>query len=177
MEEKKKNEIHQYLTFKIAAEEYALNVSNVKEVLEVPKITKVPRMPAFMTGVINLRGKVVPVLDLCNKFGLGETNVTQATGIIVTEIVVTGDAGDEEELLIGIFSDEVQKVITIEPEAISPPPKIGVSINTTFIQGMGHVDSNFIMILNINKILSGKELDVLQEQSDILSDEIEEVKT
>lgn len=176
MEQIKKNEINQYLTFKIAAEEYALNVSNVKEVLSVSKITKVPRMPAFMSGVINLRGKVVPVLDLCKKFGLGETTITQSTGIIVTEMENLGDSGEKEELIIGIFSDEVQKVITIEPDQISPPPKIGVSIDTAFIQGMGHVDSNFIMILNINKILSGNEVEVLQEQSDISTNKIDEIQ-
>lgn len=162
MTDKNRQEIHQYLTFKLADEMYAVNVANIKEVLGIPKITKVPKMPPHMKGIINLRGSVVPVLDLCKKFDLGEITVTEKTGIIVTEIFRNKDDGTEEELVIGIFSDEVQKVITIEPESIEPPPKIGVSIDTEFIQGMGHVENNFIMILNINKILTGSEMEELQ---------------
>lgn len=165
MAEINRAEIHQYLTFKLADELYAINVANIKEVLSVPKLTKVPRMPDFMSGIINLRGSVVPVLDLCKKFGLGETAFTVDTGIIVTEIDTVRDDGSVERLIIGVFSDEVQKVVTIEPADIEPPPKIGISIDTTFIQGMGHVGSNFIIILNINKILTGSEMQVLQENA------------
>jgi Chemotaxis signal transduction protein len=165
MAEINRTEIHQYLTFKLADELYAINVANIKEVLSVPKITKVPRMPEFMSGIINLRGSVVPVLDLCKKFALGETAFTVDTGIIVTEIDTPRDDGTVERLIIGIFSDEVQKVVTIEPADIEPPPKIGISIDTAFIQGMGHVDSNFIIILNINKILTGSEMHILQENA------------
>jgi Chemotaxis signal transduction protein len=157
--------IQQYLTFKLADEVYAINVANIKEVLGVPKITKVPRMPAFMSGIINLRGSVVPVLDLCKKFGLGETTFTVDTGIIVTEIDSRRDDGTDEELIIGIFSDMVQKVITIDPENIEPPPKIGVAIDTSFIRGMGHVENSFIIILDINKILTGSELQAIQAES------------
>lgn len=165
MAEINRTEIHQYLTFKLADELYAINVANIKEVLSVPKLTKVPRMPNFMSGIINLRGSVVPVLDLCKKFALGETSFTVDTGIIVTEIDTIHDDGSVEQLIIGIFSDEVQKVVTIEPGDIEPPPKIGISIDTTFIQGMGHVDGNFIIILDINKILTGSEMQVLQENT------------
>lgn len=165
MEETDRKEIHQYLTFKLAEEVYAISVSNIKEVLGVPRITKVPRMPEFMSGIINLRGSVVPVLDLCKKFGLGETSMTVNTSIIVTEIDVVSDDGTNEKLTIGIFSDLVQKVITIEPEDIEPPPKIGVAIDTSFIQGMGHLESCFIIILDINKILTGNEMNLLKENS------------
>lgn len=157
--------IHQYLTFKLADEVYAVNVSNIKEVLGVPRITKVPRMPEFMSGIINLRGTVVPVLDLCKKFHLGETAVTVETGIIVTEISSELADGTPENLTIGIFSDMVQKVITIEPKDIEPPPKIGIAIDTSFITGMGHVDGSFIVILNINKILTGSELQEIQVEA------------
>ena len=152
------NDIHQYLTFKLANEIYAINVANIKEVLAVPKITKVPRMPVYMRGIINLRGSVVPVLDLCVKFSLGETSTTVDTGIIVTEIENAQVNDTTQILTIGIFSDVVQKVITIDPENIEPPPKIGIKIDTAFIRGMGHVNDDFIIILNINKILSGNEL-------------------
>lgn len=159
-----RGEIHQYLTFKLADEIYAVNVANIKEVLGVPKITKVPRMPPFMSGIINLRGSVVPVLDLAKKFGIGETSQTIETSIIVTEILNTKGDGTTEELTIGIYSDLVQKVITIEPSEIEPPPKIGVAIDTAFIRGMGHVDSRFIIILDINKILTGSELQEIQAE-------------
>ncbi len=158
--------IHQYLTFKLADEVYAINVINIKEVLGVPRITKVPRMPEFMSGIINLRGSVVPVLDLCKKFRLGETAMSVETGIIVTEISSELSDGKTENLTIGIFSDMVQKVITIEPKDVEPPPKIGIAIDTAFITGMGHVDGNFIVILNINKILTGTELHDIQVEAD-----------
>jgi len=165
MAEIKQKDIHQYLTFKLAEDVYAINVVNIKEVLGVPRITKVPRMPECMSGIINLRGSVVPVLDLCKKFELGETTMTVDTGIIVTEITNVHEDGSTELLTIGIFSDMVQKVITIEDQDIEPPPKIGIAIDTAFIDGMGHVDDNFIVILNINKILTGSELQEIQENA------------
>ena len=160
-----RKEINQYLTFKIADEMYAINVSNIREVLSVTRLTKIPRMPDFMSGIINLRGTGVPVLDLSKKFGLGETVQTINTGIIVTEILNVRDDGFQENLTIGIFSDLIQKVITIEPSEIEPPPKIGIKINNAFIVGMGHIENNFIIILNIEKILSGSELLEIQEQT------------
>jgi purine-binding chemotaxis protein CheW len=160
-----RNGIHQYLTFKLADEMYAINVANIKEVLTVPKLTKVPKMPPFMSGIINLRGNVVPVLDLCKKFGLGETTMTEDTAIIVSEVDTENDDGTKEELIIGVFSDEVQKVVTIENEEIEPPPKIGVSIDTAFISGMGHIDNRFIIILDINKVLNGKDIETIQEKA------------
>lgn len=157
-----RNGIRQYLTFKLAEEMYAINVANIKEVLTVPKLTKVPKMPSFMSGIINLRGNVVPVLDLCKKFGLGETTMTEDTAIIVSEVDSVRDDGTKEERIIGVFSDEVQKVVTIEDDEIEPPPKIGVAIDTEFISGMGHIDNSFIIILDINKVLNGKEIETLQ---------------
>ncbi len=162
MNDNRSKDIHQYLTFKLADESYAVNVANIKEVLMIPKITKVPRMPDFMSGIINLRGTVVPILDLCKKFGIGETRMTPETGIIVTEITKREKDGSESELVIGVFSEMVQKVISIEPKEIEPPPKIGVAIDTDFIVGMGHVENEFIIILDINKILTGYELQALQ---------------
>ncbi len=162
MAEINRADIHQYLTFKLADELYAVNVANIKEVLGVPKITRVPRMPDFMSGVINLRGSVVPVLDLRRKFELGETPIDRETGIIVTEIENLFGDDSADELTVGIFSDQVQKVITIEPSQIEPPPKIGVSIDTSFITGMGRVDDDFVIILNINKVLTEREIQMLQ---------------
>jgi purine-binding chemotaxis protein CheW len=150
--------VNEYLTFMLADELYAVNVSNIKEVLGVPWITRVPRMPEFMNGVINLRGNVVPVLDLRQKFGLGATSITIDTGIIVTEVEDVFDDSEDECFTIGIFGDKVQQVITIDPSMIEPPPRIGVAIDTDFIVGMGRLDDGFVIILNIDKILSEGEL-------------------
>jgi len=150
--------VNEYLTFMLADELYAVNVSNIKEVLGVPRITRVPRMPEFMNGVINLRGNVVPVLDLRQKFGLGATSITIDTGIIVTEVEDVFDDSEDECFTIGIFGDKVQQVITIDPSMIEPPPRIGVAIDTDFIVGMGRLDDGFVIILNIDKILSEGEL-------------------
>lgn len=158
MEEIDRDGIQEYLTFKLADEVYAVCVANIKEVLGVPRITRVPRMPAFMSGVINLRGNVIPVLDLRLKFGLNATPITEDTSIIVTEIGNIFSDNDTEGFTIGIFSDLVLNVISIEPSQIEPPPKIGISIDTSFINGMGRVNDTFVIMLNIDKILSEKEL-------------------
>ena len=150
--------IDQFLTFRLADEVYGISVANIKEVLGVPRMTRVPRMPDFMNGVINLRGNVVPVLDLRLKFGLGATPITADTSIIVTEINNIFEDDESEGFTVGIFSDMVLKVVTLETRQIEPPPKIGVSIDTSFITGMGRLDEGFVIILNINKLLSAKEL-------------------
>ena len=158
MEENERNTIQEYLTFRIAEENYAINVGSIKEVLGVPRITRVPRMPDYMSGVINLRGSVIPVLDLRMKFGLGETLLTDDTGVIVTEVCDIFEEDEDEKLIIGIFSDVVQKVVTIADSEIEPPPKIGMAIETNFIAGIGRVDDSFVIILNIDKVLSGGEM-------------------
>ena len=175
MNENDRTGIHQYLTFKLAEERYAINVAYIKEVLSVPRITKVPRMPEYMSGVINLRGSVVPVVDLCKKFDLGETTRGVDTGIIVIEILQNQEEDDERVLTVGVFSDAVEKVITIEEAEIEPAPRIGVAIDTAFIRGMGHVGDEFIIILNINRILTGTEIETLQgEIREVVYDEKEE---
>ena len=175
MNENDRTGIHQYLTFKLAEERYAINVAYIKEVLSVPRITKVPRMPEYMSGVINLRGSVVPVVDLCKKFDLGETTRGVDTGIIVIEILQNQEEDDERVLTVGVFSDAVEKVITIEEAEIEPAPRIGVAIDTAFIRGMGHVGDEFIIILNINRILTGTEIETLQEEiQEVEYDEKEE---
>ncbi len=178
MNENDRTGIHQYLTFKLAEERYAINVAYIKEVLSVPRITKVPRMPEYMSGVINLRGSVVPVVDLCKKFDLGETTRGVDTGIIVIEILQNREEADERVLTVGVFSDAVEKVITIEEAEIEPAPRIGVAIDTAFIRGMGHVGDEFIIILNINRILTGTEIETLQEEiQEVEYDEKEETAT
>ena len=158
MEKKDTPEAAQFLTFFLGDERYAIDVRKIHEVLEVPRITRVPRMPAFVSGVMNLRGNVIPVMDLRHKFRLGKTEITEDTSIVVTEI--SDVFGDEEQsvLEIGLFSDAVDQVLDIPPENIEPPPAIGTSIDTSFIRGMGRVGDDFVIILKLDSLLSEKEL-------------------
>lgn len=163
VDEKGNSATAQFLTFHLADEQYAIDVQKIHEVLEVPRITRVPRMPEFVSGVINLRGSVVPVMDLRLKFGLGKTVLTEGTSIVVTEI--TDVFGDEtgSVLEIGIFSDAVDQVVEIPLDNIEPPPAIGTSIDTSFIQGMGKIGESFILILKLDSLLSEMELFVTEE--------------
>ena len=149
---------NQYLTFRLGEERYAIDVSKVKEVLELVSITRVPKTPEFMKGVINLRGSVVPVIDLRLKFDLDELEDTVDTCIIVLEIEL-----EDETIVIGAVADSVQEVIELTPENIEPAPKIGTRLNTDFLNGMGKYDDKFLMVLNIDKVFTSEDLSVLQE--------------
>jgi purine-binding chemotaxis protein CheW len=150
-------ETTQYLTFKLEEEVFALDIGKVREVLDFTSITKVPRTPEFMRGVINLRGSVVPVVDLRLKFGMSKTEKTVNTCIIIVEVTV-----DEETTVLGALADSVQEVLDLEPGHIEPAPKIGTRLNTEFIKGMGKRDNRFIIILDIDKIFSTDELALVQ---------------
>jgi len=151
-------ETTQYLTFKLADEVFALDVSKVREILEYTSVTKVPRTPEFMRGVINLRGSVVPVMDLRLKFGMAATEQTINTCIIVVEVEMEG-----EILLLGALADSVQEVNEMEPEQIEAAPHIGTHLNTDFIKGMGKHDGTFVMILDIDRVFGADELALLAE--------------
>jgi purine-binding chemotaxis protein CheW len=150
-------ETRQYLTFKLSEEVFAVDVEKVREILELTTITKVPQTPEFMRGVINLRGSVVPVVDMRLKFGMPETERTVNTCIVVVEV---GSGG--ETLVLGALADSVQEVFELEPEQIEPSPKIGTRINTDFILGMGKSDEGFIMILDIDRVFGAEELFFIQ---------------
>ncbi|WP_289023333.1 chemotaxis protein CheW [Desulfobacter postgatei] len=156
----------QYLTFKLDNEIYAMDITTVREVLDITQITKVPQMPDFMCGVINLRGSVVPVVDLRLKFGLEKAASVREACIVIIEIVL-----DDEETVLGILVDSVQEVITLESEQIDPPPRIGTRLKTQFIKGMGKKDKEFIIILETAKVFSAEELAVVQTTDDILMPE------
>ncbi|MFZ5758867.1 MAG: chemotaxis protein CheW [Thermodesulfobacteriota bacterium] len=143
----------QYLTFKLAEEVFALDVAKVREILELATITKVPQTPAFMRGVINLRGRVVPVIDLRLTFGMSRTEQTVDTCIIVVEVDVGG-----EMIVLGVLADSVQEVVEMEPEQIEPAPHIGTRLNTEFIRGMGKLNNDFVMILDIDRVFSSADL-------------------
>jgi purine-binding chemotaxis protein CheW len=151
------NETVQYLTFKLADETFALDVAKVREILEQSNITKVPQTPEFMRGVINLRGSVVPVIDMRLKFGMTATEQTVNTCIIVAEVQM-----DEEIIVLGALADSVQEVIEMEPDQIEAAPHIGTRLNTDFIKGMGKHDGRFIMILDIDKVFTSEELTKVQ---------------
>jgi len=146
----------QYLTFTLDKEQYAIDVAKVKEVLEYSTVTKVPRTPQFMRGVINLRGSVVPVVDLRMKFDMGETEKTISTSIIVVEVIIEG-----ETVVIGTLADSVQEVIDLDRGQIEPTPQIGTKIDADFIEGIGKQDGRFIMILNIDRVFTESDLQTL----------------
>jgi purine-binding chemotaxis protein CheW len=146
-------ETRQYLTFKLGNEVFATDVAKVREVLDLTTITSIPRTPAFMRGVINLRGSVVPVVDLRLCFDMSKTESTRNTCIVVVEVLL-----DNEAIVIGALADSVEEVIDLEPQQIQPAPKIGTQIRTDFIKGMGKRDTQFIMILDIDKVFSAEEL-------------------
>ncbi len=150
-------ETTQYLTFNLDEEIFALDISKVKEVLDYTEITKIPQTPAFMKGVINLRGGVVPVVDMRLKFRMSETVRTVNTCIIIVEVAIEG-----ETTVLGALVDSVQEVMDLEPDQIEPAPRIGTRLRTEFIRGMGKRDSHFIMILDIDKVFSADELAMVE---------------
>ena len=151
-------ETTQYLTFKLEQEVFALDISKVREVLDFTRVTKVPRTPDFMLGVINLRGSVVPVVDMRLKLGMSATEATVNTCIVIVEIDLEGDI-----TVLGALADSVQEVVELDPDQIEPPPKIGAGLRTKFIRGMGKRDGEFIIILDVDKVFSADELVVAQE--------------
>jgi purine-binding chemotaxis protein CheW len=152
-------ETRQYLTFKLGNEIYATDVAKVREVLDLTTITQIPRTPDFMAGVINLRGSVVPVVDLRLCFEMSKTESTRNTCIVVVEVLL-----DNESTVIGALTDSVEEVIDLEPDQIQPAPRIGTQIRTDFIKGMGKRDTQFIMILDIDRVFSAEELAVARGQ-------------
>ena len=147
----------QYLTFKLEEEVFALDVAKVREILEITSITKIPQTPEFMRGVINLRGSVVPVIDMRLKFGMSATEQTVNTCIIVVEVTLEG-----ETTVLGALADSVQEVVEMEPDQIEPAPHIGTRLNTNFIKGMGKHEGDFVMILDIDKVFSEDEMAAVQ---------------
>ena len=158
MESQSGLETNQFFTFMLNKEVFAIDISQIREVLEFTQITKVPQTPDMMKGVINLRGSVVPVIDMRLKFGMGEIEKTVETCIVIIEILLDGDT-----TLIGALVDSVKEVMDLDSNHIEPPPKIGTQLDTDYIRGMGKHDDQFIIILNIDKIFSASELEMVQQ--------------
>ncbi|MCB9496077.1 MAG: purine-binding chemotaxis protein CheW [Fibrobacteria bacterium] len=146
-----------YLTFRLAAEEYGLEILKVQEIIQLQSITRVPRTPSYVRGVINLRGKVIPVVDLRSKFNIEPTEDTEKTCIIVVQIR-TG----ETLLVTGILIDEVREVLDIQAENIEDAPTFGASVETEFILGMGKVNGQVKILLDIDRVLTDSEASSLR---------------
>ena len=146
----------QYLTFALGGEMFAVGILNVKEIIEFGNITEIPMMPAFIRGVINLRGAVVPVIDLSARFGGPASTVSRRTCIVIVEV-----SDGEMRHDIGIMVDAVSEVLDIPGSEIEPPPSFGARIRADFIFGMGKVGGKFVIILNIDKVLSVEEIALL----------------
>jgi purine-binding chemotaxis protein CheW len=156
----------QYLTFKLRDEVFALDVSKVREVLDLTPITKIPRTPEFMSGVINLRGNVVPVVDLRQCLDMANTEKTANSCIVVVEVVLDGEA-----TTIGALADSVLEVIELDSEQIQPTPRIGMHLKTDFIHGMGKRDEQIIMILDIDRVFSVDDMGALRKEAAMGRDE------
>lgn len=148
----------QYLTFRLGGEQFAVDVVKAQEVLDYVVPTRVPQTPAYMLGVINLRGSVVPVIDLRQKFSMPEAQQTRDTCIIVMEVEVDG-----ETIVVGLLVDSVLEVLDLVAESLEPPPRIGTGLKTDFIRGMGSLGEAFLIVLDIDRIFSSDELMSIEE--------------
>jgi purine-binding chemotaxis protein CheW len=154
-------EIAQYLTFLLSGEMYAVGILNVKEIIEYGQLTEIPMMPPFIRGVINLRGSVVPVIDLSARFGGHQTEASRRTCIVIIEI-----GTEEERHDIGVVVDAVSEVLEVSSADIEPAPSFGAKIRADFIEGMGKIGGKFVIILNIQRVLSVEEIATLAKVAD-----------
>jgi purine-binding chemotaxis protein CheW len=146
-------QLHQYLTFMLSGEVFAIGILSIKEIIEYGQLTEVPRMPEFIRGVINLRGAVVPVIDLGARFGRQATAVSRRTCIVIIEV-----EHDDEQQVVGVMVDAVNEVLDIPANEIEPAPSFGAKIRADFIRGMGKVGGKFVIILNVDHVLSLGEM-------------------
>ena len=147
----------QYLSFAIAAEEYAVDILRVREIIEYDTLTRVPAMPPAVRGVINLRGRVVPVVDLAARFGMPPLPVTRRSCIVLVEV-----AG-EPPLVVGIITDAVSQVLELAPEDLEPAPAFGTAIGAEFLDGMSEAGKKFVMVLNVDRALAAAALQIPAE--------------
>ena len=143
----------QYLGFTVAGEEYGVGILRVKEILQFDTLTRVPNAPRSIRGVINLRGSVVPVVDLAVKLGLPESAITPRSCVVVLEVALDGEAG-----VMGFIADAVNQVIDLASEDIEPPPAFGPRIHAEFLLGMGRSQKKFILLLDIDRLLTEEDL-------------------
>ena len=154
----------QYLTFMLSGEVFAIGILAIKEIIEYGSLTKVPMMPACIRGVINLRGAVVPVMDLSSRFGTESAGVTKRTCIVIVEIEADGEQRD-----VGVVVDAVNEVLEIDAADVEPAPAFGARICTDFIAGIGKVNGKFVILLNVDRVLSVDDMDT---QADLVAAEV-----
>jgi len=147
-----------YLTFSLAGEEYGIAILKVKEIIGMMPVTPVPQTPPYVKGVINLRGKVIPVTDLRLKFGMATTEYTERTCIIVVEI-----EGEDDVILLGIVVDAVSEVLNIKHDHIEDTPNFGTALNTDFMLGMAKIENSVKILLDIDKVLSERDIAALEK--------------
>lgn len=145
--------IDRFLTLTLGKEFFALDITSVREILDMTDITRIPQTPEYMRGVVNVRGNAVPVVDLRAKFGMETVERTLNTRIVILEI----NQG-EKKTAIGAIADSVKEVLEIESDKIDPPPRMGASIKTDFIRGIGKHDGRFILILDVDKVFTSEEV-------------------
>lgn len=148
--------VERYLSFIISNETYGVEVLKVQEIIQMQDITRVPKMPAFIRGVINLRGKVIPVMSLRKRFGMDDIEDTDRTCIIVVKVSTA-----EGVLTMGLVVDRVLEVLDIEQNAIEETPDFGINVDTTFILGLGKIDKKVVMLIDIDKVLSSDEINTI----------------
>jgi len=144
----------QYLTFMLAQEQFAIGILGIKEIIEHQGVTEVPMMPPCVRGVINLRGAVVPVVDLLARFGRASSAVTKRTCVVIVE----AGCGSSERQVMGLLVDAVNEVLDIAPADIEPPPVFGARLRSDFIQGVGKVRGKFVLLLDVDRVLSIDEI-------------------
>lgn len=148
----------QYLTFSLGGEMFAVGILNIKEIIEYGSVTEIPMVPPFIRGVINLRGAVVPVIDLASRFGGKRSEISRRTCIVIIEL-----AENDERQDIGVVVDAVSEVLEIPATEIEPPPSFGARIRADFIKGMGKVNGKFVILLEVDKVLSVDEIASLSQ--------------
>ena len=155
------DDVNQYLTFSVSGENLAMSIEAVKEIIETPQVTRVPMTPEYIRGVINLRGNVVPVIDLGARLGRGPLTLTKRSCIVLVEVQAGGDGH-----VLGMLVDEVRNILDIPRRDVKPAPEFGSEIRTDFIAAMGRIDDVFVIILSIDHVLSMQELAALRRLSE-----------
>jgi purine-binding chemotaxis protein CheW len=164
MAEEKRTGVERYLTLTLGDEFFALDIYSVREILDMTEITRIPQTPHFMSGVVNVRGNAVPVIDLRLKFGMPPGERTLNTRIVIMEI------GDGETVTaIGAIADSVKEVLELETDKIDPPPRMGMSVGADFIKGIGKRDGKFVLILDVEKVFTSDEILSLKQVEESLS--------
>ena len=149
--------MNQYLTFYVAGEEYAVTILKVTEIIECVTLTHVPGTPSWIRGVLNLRGAVVPVVDLAVKFGLAPTELTKRTCVVMVELEDV-EHGQGDRMVLGVMADSVHQVVELGPGQIQPPPSFGPKVRVECIQGMGVTGDALVVLLDIDRVLSSNEI-------------------